>query len=201
ETWRDVCMQVMNRNFPGFEPRNDFDIFALGTTQPKDLPAGVELNTWLDEKLARAMQNLGSLEALMENVWTTLDLSSPFQLKPRRMQRDVFVRPIPNSSYSIRLFPGCFLAKEYCLDFVDSKTGVPVNSPFKFELWVVPNPSAPWFTFAPSHRVTSLDSAFGVQQDEILPGHEKFVLRDGQTCLLRRPGCRDVRFTVPIRQQ
>ncbi|RPD62267.1 hypothetical protein L227DRAFT_573476 [Lentinus tigrinus ALCF2SS1-6] len=39
-------------------------------------------------------------------------------LKPRGMERNVFLRPIPKSPYSIRLFPGRLESREYCLDFV-----------------------------------------------------------------------------------
>ncbi len=115
------------------------------------------------------------------------------------MEHNVFVRPIPNSSYSIRLFPGCAAAQEYCLDFVDNRTGLPVNSPFKFELFGAPNTGA-----SPGFRVTpmmSLERGFGIPQDQIPPGHEKFLLMDGMTCVLRRPGHKDVRFTVPTRRQ
>ncbi len=115
------------------------------------------------------------------------------------MEHNVFVRPIPNSSYSIRLFPGHAAAKEYCLDFVDNRTGLPVNSPFKFELFGAPNTGAlPGFRATP---MMSLERGFGIPQDQIPPGHEKFLLMDGMTCVLRRPGHKDVRFTVPTRRQ
>lgn len=86
------------------------------------------------------------------------------------------------------------------MDFVDTATGQPDNSPFEFELWAVPNPQSPWLAL-PSGRLHSLERRFHVAPDKILPGEEKWVLRDGQTCLLKRPGKRDVMFTVPIRQQ
>ncbi|KAI0695268.1 hypothetical protein C8T65DRAFT_584467, partial [Cerioporus squamosus] len=198
--WRDVCLRMIGEQYPWFQPRNDFDIYTLGTTKYRGNRA--ELGTWLDSKLAKCMGHQGSLENVMDNVRSALNLPSSTitGLKPRRTERNVFLRPIPHTSYSIRLFPGCFDAREYCLDFVDTRTGVPVNSPFKFELWVVPDPDRPWLGSG-SARVTSLDVAFGQRQDEILPGHEKFVLRDGQTCLLKRPGHRDVRFTVPVRRR
>lgn len=46
-----------------------------------------------------------------------------------------------------------------------------------------------------------LECSFGIPQHKIEPGAEKFLLHDGQHCLLRRPGHRDVRFRVPIRRR
>ena len=34
---------------------------------------------------------------------------------------------------------------------------------------------------------------------DVLPGEAKFVLTDGMTCVLTRPGHRPLRFTVPTR--
>ena len=81
------------------------------------------------------------------------------------------------------------------MDFVHSATDKPVNSPFKFELWSVPNSMVP----CPSMRIRSLERSWGVAPAELVAGEEKFVLKDGMTCVLRRPGHRDLRFTVPIR--
>lgn len=86
------------------------------------------------------------------------------------------------------------------MDIVDNATKQAVNSPFEFDLWVVPNPCAPWLSM-PAGCVRSLERNIGLSQHEILPGEEKWLLRDGQTCLLKRPGKRDVQFTVPIRKR
>lgn len=112
----------------------------------------------------------------------------------------VFVRPIPDSEYSFRLFPGSFSAAEYCMDFVDTATGEPVNSPFEYELWGVPDPDAPWLSMPITGKLHSIERAHGIKQKDIVPGEEKFVLRDGQTCVLMRPGKRPLRFTVPLRK-
>ncbi|RPD57954.1 hypothetical protein L227DRAFT_506144, partial [Lentinus tigrinus ALCF2SS1-6] len=200
QTWRDVCLQTIRNKYAGFQPRNDFDIFTLGTSKYRGPRA--ELGTWLDSKLAQHIQDTGSLEFVMEKARTLLAMSTDnvTGIKPTRGARNVFLRPIPNSAYSIRLFPGFFAAREYCIDFVHTETGVAVNSPFEFELWAVSNPSAPWLGSG-SMRLYSLEDTFKhlMEGDETLPGDEKFVVRDGQTCLLKRPGQRDVRFTVPIR--
>ncbi|KAI0759372.1 hypothetical protein BD413DRAFT_597891 [Trametes elegans] len=38
-----------------------------------------------------------------------------------------------------------------------------------------------------------------MKPEQIPEGEEKFVLRDGQTCMLKRPGHRATRFTGPNR--
>ncbi|TFK78043.1 hypothetical protein K466DRAFT_607384 [Polyporus arcularius HHB13444] len=196
---RDVCHQIIGFKYPGFRPRNDFELITLATRRYPG--ARSDLGTWLDHELAFTIQDVGSLEAVMDSARNTLTMpaSRITGLKPRGTERGVFLRPIPDSPYSIRLFPGCALAREYCLDFVDTRTGVPVNSPFQYELWGVPNSGLSFGVGATP--ITNLESAFGVRQEDISPGHEKFLLTDGQTCLLRRPGHKDVRFTVPIRRQ
>lgn len=85
------------------------------------------------------------------------------------------------------------------MDFVDTATQEAVNSPFEFELWAVPSLDAPWLGM-PSGRLQSLERNFHIAQDKILLGEEKWVLRDGQTCLLKRPGKKDVMFSVPKRK-
>lgn len=86
------------------------------------------------------------------------------------------------------------------MDFIDSATGEPVNSPFEYELWGIPNPDTPWLSFPICGQLRSIEYAHGIKQKDILPGAEKFILRDGQTCVLARPGKRSIRFTVPVRK-
>ncbi len=115
-------------------------------------------------------------------------------------EKFVFVRPIPDSEYSFRLFPGSLSAAEYCMDFVDTATGKPINSPFEYELWAVPDPDTPWLSLPMTGKLRSIERGHGIKQKDIKPGAEKFVLRDGQTCVLMRPGKRPLRFTVPVRR-
>ncbi len=83
------------------------------------------------------------------------------------------------------------------MDFVETSTCRPVNSPIKFELWMVGSHTSP-HVCGPV-RLHSLESAFGYSLKDIAPGEEKFVLTDGMTCVLTRPGQKPVRFTVPTR--
>ena len=48
-------------------------------------------------------------------------------------------------------------------------------------------------------RVYSLERIYGNRDEDVAPGAEKFLLMDGQTCLLKRPGHRDLWFTIPLR--
>ena len=120
------------------------------------------------------------------------------QAKPSR-EDDVLICPIPNSDYSLRLWgKGLESKHQYCLDFVRNVTHLPVNSPFEYELWVVPNKSAPWLPGVKS-RIYSLERSFGIPQKDIVCGEERFVLLEGTTCHLERPEMRPVYFQVPIR--
>ncbi len=120
------------------------------------------------------------------------------QLKPTLDDEGVFIRQIPRSQYSIRLFPGSPSFRQYCLDFVETSTHRPVNSPFDFELWAIGSHTSP--NVCGPVRLRSLESTFGYALQDIAPGQEKFVLTDGMTCLLTRPGHKPVRFTVPSRR-
>ena len=82
------------------------------------------------------------------------------------------------------------------MDFVRTSTGEAVNSPFQFELFQVPNQANP---YVPTARIHLLEHGWG--ENTILPGEEKFVLKEGLTCMLTRPGKRGLRFTVPVRRR
>ena len=69
-----------------------------------------------------------------------------------------------------------------------------MNSPFQFELFQVPNQANP---YVPTARIHLLEHGWG--ETTILPGEERFVLRDGMTYLLKRTGHEDIRFTIPTR--
>ncbi|KAI0330389.1 hypothetical protein GY45DRAFT_1434687 [Cubamyces sp. BRFM 1775] len=127
----------------------------------------------------------------------------PTGIKPLPGEEDdcVLIRRIPDTKFSIRLFPGSFSDREYCMDIVDG-TGHPVNRPFEFELLAGPGKTdTPWLTFSGSMKVRSIEEAYGHKREDILPGEEKYILRDGQMCLMTRPGKPNLRFTVPVRKR
>ncbi|KAH9924071.1 uncharacterized protein B0H18DRAFT_1095186 [Fomitopsis serialis] len=195
-TMRDYCLEVVHRLYPGIMPRNDYDISTL---------AG-EVYAWLDDMIRIEYAGWPEGCSTVEEA-TTLSikaceelLDQPAQVtgrKPRPGQRHVYVRPIPDCDYSIRLWPGVVTAREFCLDFVHTETGEPTNSPFEYELWSLSDPTTPWLSVG-SMQLRSIENKFGVQTRDIRPGEEKFVLKDGLTCMLVRPGKRSLRFTVPI---
>ncbi|OJT05946.1 hypothetical protein TRAPUB_3133 [Trametes pubescens] len=200
--YRKLCIEQIRKMYPGVEPRSDYDIERLSSTRFKGTPA--EIYAALDKDLASNVQSHG-YDYLMDCAKKLMDsYIEPTGMKPGDSvyldNRGVFVRPIPDSKYSLRLFPGSLSAAEYCLDFVDSATGEPVNSPFDYELWAVPDPDAPWLSLPMTGKLRSIERGHGIKQKDILPGEEKFVLRDGQTCVLMRPGKRPARFTVPLRR-
>ncbi|KAI0373764.1 hypothetical protein BV20DRAFT_962344 [Pilatotrama ljubarskyi] len=191
-TIRDLSLRVI------FTPRNDWEVLLLSSALYTGAPDGIY--KYLDSKLASELRRC-SYEETMEQARKMLDEAADCTgLKPEPGDPHVFVHPIPDSEYSIRLFPGSVEGRDYCLDFLLTATGEPVNSPFEFDLLCMPDPDAP-VPSGPIVRMRPLECSFGIPQDKIDPGEEKFLLRDGAHCLLRRPGHRDVRFTVPIRRR
>ena len=71
---RDICQQMVDMAFPGFRPRNDFELITLATRKyPGDR---ANLGAWLDEQLACAIQQSGSLETVLHHARTALCLPS-----------------------------------------------------------------------------------------------------------------------------
>ncbi|KAH9918361.1 uncharacterized protein BXZ73DRAFT_52960 [Epithele typhae] len=118
-------------------------------------------------------------------------------MKPEPDAPHVYVQPIPDSEYSIRLFPGSYASREWGMDYVETATGQPANSPFAHTLWM-PADASPIHMGAVG-PLRSMESSMGLAQDKIRAGGEKWVLTDGQTYVIKRPGKKNVRFNVPIR--
>ncbi|TFK86407.1 hypothetical protein K466DRAFT_152709 [Polyporus arcularius HHB13444] len=200
KTLRESYTESFRVHFPDFKPRGDIDIMVFGGSL--DVYDGPEdgIYAWVDKEFAQHAGRWGggalALRAISRSLDTFVEVTGT---KPKRGDAcpNVFVCPIPNCAYSVRLFPGAFVRQQYCLDFVNSETGEPVNSPFEFELWAVHAPS--WMGLVVPKKIVSQEEAYGIRLEDIKPGLESFVLRDGMACLLKRPGHRDVRFVVPIR--
>ncbi|CDO71687.1 hypothetical protein BN946_scf184915.g31 [Trametes cinnabarina] len=199
--YRDVCLEQIHKLYPKFQPRSDFDIVELASTRQKGTYA--EIYAWLDERYAVLTSNAFGREntdkgcTKLLNSWVDSSGNKP----KTNNEFGVFTHPLPDSKYSIRLFPGSIHAAEYFLDFVDTETGQPVNSPFEHELWGIPDPVTPHLSVPCSGKLRSVERAFGIKQEDIYPGEEKYLLRDGLTCLLTRPGKKPVRFTIPVRRE
>ncbi|KAH9924052.1 uncharacterized protein B0H18DRAFT_1013246 [Fomitopsis serialis] len=208
ETLREGLIEMVRKLYPGIIPRHDYDLCLLAEGDYKGPLSSEQVYAWLDEFIRAdatpyAGQPCPSLKeaTALVNVGSAEFLEKPSSLvtgrKPRPGERNVFVRPIPNCAYSIRLFPGVSDHHEFCLDFVHTKTGKATNSPFECELWSMPDPITPWLS-KPPMKLMSLENCFGVRTPDIRPGEEKFLLKEGVMYLLVRPGKRAVHFTVPI---
>ncbi|KAJ8455435.1 hypothetical protein ONZ51_g12458 [Trametes cubensis] len=198
--FRDLCVEHIKAYYPGIQPRNDWELLYL--TERRVKGTAEEIYAELDKQYIRDIESLG-FEECEESAAETLNwIVEPTGVKPqpKEVNKYIHISPIPGTEYSIRLFPGSISAAEYCLDFVDSASGEPVNSPFKFELWGIPDPETPWLSMPMTQEMRSIERIHGIKQGDILPGHEKFILRDGQTCVLIRPGQPKVLFNVPIRK-
>ncbi|KAI0759379.1 hypothetical protein BD413DRAFT_617837 [Trametes elegans] len=194
---RDIFLQLVRKTYPYYTPKDDLELMSLSSGRYEGPPSGIE--QFLKQDLARFHER--GYEASLAKSKEGLDkLIEATGIKPSPGDPNVFVQPIPDSEFSVRLFPGCTEAKEYCLDFVRTTTGEAVNSPFpEFALFSAPGPDAP-IGSGPVVSISPLECAFGMSRDQIPPGEEKFVVADGTTCVLQRPGHKDVRFTIPIRR-
>ncbi|KAI9068883.1 hypothetical protein FKP32DRAFT_1617967 [Trametes sanguinea] len=183
---------------PDVPPRDDFEVLALGTSQLAGRSA-TEKREWLEQQRTQIGQLCGSLENALAS--TTAFLNQAAELtgrKPSAGDRDVRYLPIPRSDYALRLWPGSLLHAEYCLDFVDTRTGQAVNVPTEHEIWAIPDPTTPWLQTA-TCLLASAERAYGIPVNEIKPGEEKYILRDGLACQLSINGQKIMRFEVPTR--
>ncbi|TFY64910.1 hypothetical protein EVG20_g5784 [Dentipellis fragilis] len=123
------------------------------------------------------------------------------QMKPLPDQNYVHIRPPPDSQLSMHLWvTSSPNANRWCLDFVRTTTDKAVNTPPNFELHVVPDLKKPWLPCS-GMKLTPLCYTFGVQQKDIKPGMETYVLLSGVSCCLVRPGHKNVMFVVPMLPQ
>ncbi|KAH9887744.1 hypothetical protein C8Q73DRAFT_210960 [Cubamyces lactineus] len=197
--YRDLCVQHVKARYPGIEPRSDWELLFMSGTTLKGTRE--EVYAVLDKEYLEDLEGYGDeCDGMVARTLGQYVEPTGYKPLPKEINKYIHIRPIPDTKYSIRLFPGSMSAAEYCLDFVDSATGEPVNSPFEFELWGVPDPDTPWLSMPITQKMRSIERAHGIKQENILPGHEKFILRDGLTCVLIRPGKPKIRFKVPVRR-
>ncbi len=95
--------------------------------------------------------------------------------------------PIPNSPYSLRMWPGPVSEHQFCMDYVlANDTNKAVNRPTGYNLtFHVPTP-LPWLGVG-EQALHSVEANFGIPDEDILPGEEKFVVSDGVVCTLEYP--------------
>ncbi|KAG2130342.1 hypothetical protein DEU56DRAFT_466846 [Suillus clintonianus] len=130
------------------------------------------------------------------------------------------LKPLPNSldddvqvhqlfpDYSVRIW-GVGLESEhmYHFDFVDPRTGHPVNLPPKWNIFVAPGilqrlPFAPMMDLVMpvGMPVPSMEREGGLKFREILPGEEKYLRPEGTRLRVVSPeGC-EAFFEIPVRE-
>ncbi|KAH9850216.1 hypothetical protein C2E23DRAFT_887643 [Lenzites betulinus] len=197
--YRDLCTRTSRNIHPHVKPRSDFELCCLAERAYEG--SVEEIYARLDKQYANyiAIDGKEETDRLTAKILNTY--MEPTGIKPRPGEQSprIIIRPIPDTQYSLRLFPGSLTSSEYCLDFVDNETGAPVNSAFEFELWAVPDWDNPLAGLPIVQKMRSIENAHNIDTKDIRPGQEKFILRDGQTCVLARPGKMKIRFEVPIR--
>ncbi|KAI0081458.1 hypothetical protein K474DRAFT_1656605 [Panus rudis PR-1116 ss-1] len=206
DTLREAFLEMAQRKYPRVPPRHDFDIYTFASANfkgPRD--SAPEVYAWSDEQfeltvrvnMARARPPITKEEAVAQ-VWTDAKelLARPSDQmigrKPRKNDPRVKVQPIPDCDYSVRLWPGVASCYEYHLDFIRTSTGEDAIAPSNWEIWQTTSPAQ----FGQGRRISSMERAFGVKRTDLQ--EEKFLLREGSTYMVKRPGQKDVRFTVPI---
>ncbi|OSD06836.1 hypothetical protein PYCCODRAFT_772448 [Trametes coccinea BRFM310] len=199
---RQFYTELAHSMHPDFPPQNSFDILMLGTNKLTHLTTAASKRAWLDQRWQRMVRVCGSEEAARRRVDNLLDaMVEPTGRKPRSGDPDVIYIPIPGSNeLALRLWPGSPSAAEYCLDFFDGNTKTPINVPAGYKLWMIPDPARPWLQPI-CMALTSIERAYGIKSKDILPGEEKYILRDGMLCQLCRGNQKVLRFYVPLRQQ
>ncbi|KAI0642952.1 hypothetical protein C8Q79DRAFT_915839 [Trametes meyenii] len=202
---REVCLSVVRKKHRDFDPINLNDFELLTLAGPGYNGPASEIPDWLQMQFARAAPGGAQDRAyiLQQATRRCNERLDVIGMKPQPGDPNSRVRRITNTEYSMRLWPAP--APHWCLDFVHTDTLEPKNQPFDFELWAVPLASpgldtAPWLPLNTiSVRLRTMEYGFGIKDEDVEEGEAKFALMDGQTCVLKRPGERDIRFTVPNR--
>ncbi|KAI1785983.1 hypothetical protein LXA43DRAFT_1065411 [Ganoderma leucocontextum] len=178
-TVRDACQKAISSKHPDFTPRDDFELYTLGTSNYQG--AQSDLEAWLKSMHYVTLHRdfRGDLGRLNSTYASMLErsLDGALGLKPAPEDKDgVIFRSVPESKYALRLWPASPSHQMHCLDFVDTETALPVNLPSGFELWTVLANSPDTVEY---QRLHSLENIYGYYDEAIVAGEEKFVVRDG----------------------
>lgn len=214
-TIRDACQKMIARKYPGFTPRDNFELYTLGASNYQGPQSNLE--AWLRSVHGATLHRCfrGDLDRLNSTYASMLSqsldgslgvsdhkcsrmglvFSSNCQLKPAPEEKHgVIFHNIPNSKYVIRLWPASPSLQVHCLDFMDTETSQPVNLPSSFELWTVLTNNSTTIEY---QRLYSMENTHGQYDEAIAAGEEKFVVRDGMQYALFRSGTEAFRFKVP----
>ncbi|OJA12669.1 hypothetical protein AZE42_12308 [Rhizopogon vesiculosus] len=116
--------------------------------------------------------------------------------------------------YSVRIWGANLESmRSYYFDFVDPLTSYPVNLPPDWKIfeaegtfssfgfgWMVtplqPGMSPPRIGM----EVKSMEASLGLRPEQIIPGQEKYIQREGTRLLMISPSGEEASFQLPIRQ-
>ncbi|PIL25637.1 hypothetical protein GSI_11386 [Ganoderma sinense ZZ0214-1] len=216
-TRRKSYLEWIHDRYPTFEPKNDYEIISIVENHysgpESELRSALDGQFLLDIKFYMGLESLEAVarmhpaetdravQSFIRHAQEILDAPEALaRAKPGPDTPNVFCRAIPNSPYAIRLFPGLLAQNEWFMDFIDAWTGETVNAPPGFQIYSARDSGPlPWL----GGHVTIVRPIEGFRVGEGVSeagvGTETFVLRDGQTCLLKRRGHKDVLFRVPMR--
>ncbi|KAI9062943.1 hypothetical protein FKP32DRAFT_767844 [Trametes sanguinea] len=199
---RQYYTELAREMHPDLPPQSSFDIFMLGSNKLANMTTPASKRAWLDQQWLELVEICGSEQTARTRIDNLLDaMVEPTGRKPRPGDPDVTFIPIPGSNQlALRLWPGSLSAAEYCVDFFDGHVKTPINVPHEYQLWAIPDPTRPWLQPI-CMELHSIEKAYGIKSEDILPGEEKYVLRDGMLCQLCRGNEKVLRFYIPMRQQ
>ncbi|KAF8967426.1 hypothetical protein BDZ97DRAFT_2073490 [Flammula alnicola] len=115
---------------PNFIPRNSYDLCTLAGHYRKAMLMQADAVALADMVLSMPVNEISGV-------------------KPRPGDKHASICPIPDSKISLRLWPAWVSRREFCLDFVDSDTREPVNSPPGFDLYSAACLSEPGYHRSP----------------------------------------------------
>ncbi|KAI0642814.1 hypothetical protein C8Q79DRAFT_928664 [Trametes meyenii] len=190
---------------PGLTPKDDLERILFGSGE--DVSHIVDRDAWVVEGWKELIEEHGSkadaeaaLRDYMDQMVETTGLCKPSSDDPDAKYLSIPLRAgVPHINLSLRFWPGPYSQAEYYMDFFRSDIREPVNVPEGYQVWMIPDPDKPWIQVV-GMQLLSLEKAYGIPSNEINPGAEKFLLRDG---LIRQLTYHEevvLRFEVPMRQ-
>ncbi|TFY60564.1 hypothetical protein EVG20_g7372 [Dentipellis fragilis] len=206
ETFREFCIRFNHEFYPQITPRDDYELRMLTDGEFKKDGTNEEFYDFVRRQSHEAsLDEQGNAELMAKRrakVKARLDGPSYVAgAKPFPGQDTVKTRPIPNSPYSLRLWPtGNPVFNIWAIDFVRTETGDVVVTPPNFALSIVPDLDAPWLPCS-GMEMRPIWHAWGKMPESITPVMETYLAPAGASCRVARSGQRDVLFKLPVPPQ
>ncbi|TFY54425.1 hypothetical protein EVG20_g9709 [Dentipellis fragilis] len=206
ETSREFCIRYNHEFYPQITPRDDYELRLLADGGFKKDGTNEEFYEFVRRVSHEAsLDERGNAELMAQRrAKAKVRLDRPSHVlgaKPFPGQDTIKVRPIPNSPFSLRLWPtGNPAFNVWGIDFVRTETGDVVVTPPNFELSIVPDITAPWLPCS-GMEMRPIWHAWGRMPESITPAMETYLAPAGASCRVARPGQRDVLFKLPVPQR